>query len=98
MSTFDAAYRFIQAGLAVAILPGEALPRHAADEYGIVAVPLRDAWAERRFAICVRDRGALTLAASHLLDSFAARGLGRCAAVALNYSRSTHALPLLKSP
>jgi len=68
VSTFDAAYRFIQAGLAVAILPGEALPRHAADEYGIVAVPLRDAWAERRFVICVRDRSALTLAASHLLD------------------------------
>ncbi|CAH2920965.1 MAG: Transcriptional regulator, LysR family [uncultured Paraburkholderia sp.] len=68
VSTFDAAYRFIQAGLAVAILPAEALPRHAADEYGIVAVPLREAWAERRFVICVRDRGALTLAASHLLD------------------------------
>lgn len=67
VSTFDAAYRFIQARLAVAILPGEALPRHAADEYGIVAVPLREAWAERRFVICVRDRGALTLAASHLL-------------------------------
>ncbi|CAH2898855.1 MAG: Transcriptional regulator, LysR family [uncultured Paraburkholderia sp.] len=68
VSTFDAAYRFIQAGLAVAILPAEALPRHAADEYGIVAVPLREAWAERRFVICVRDRGALTLATSHLLD------------------------------
>jgi DNA-binding transcriptional LysR family regulator len=68
VSTFDAAYRFIQAGLAVAILPGEALPRHAAEEYGIVAVPLRDAWAERHFVICVRDRSALTLAASHLLD------------------------------
>jgi DNA-binding transcriptional LysR family regulator len=68
VSTFDAAYRFIQAGLAVAILPREALPRHAADEYGIVAVPLRDAWAERRFVICMRDRNALTLTASHLLD------------------------------
>ncbi|MFM0684472.1 LysR substrate-binding domain-containing protein [Paraburkholderia strydomiana] len=68
VSTFDAAYRFIQAGLAVSILPGEALPRHAADEYGIVAVPLREAWAERRFVICVRDRNALTLAASHLLE------------------------------
>ena len=68
VSTFDAAYRFIQAGLAVAILPGEALPRHAADEYGIVAVPLREAWAERRFVICMRDRNALTLTASHLLD------------------------------
>jgi DNA-binding transcriptional LysR family regulator len=68
VSTFDAAYRFIQAGLAVAILPREALPRHAADEYGIVAVPLSEAWAERRFVICMRDRHALTLAASHLLD------------------------------
>jgi DNA-binding transcriptional LysR family regulator len=68
VSTFDAAYRFIQAGLAVAILPSEALPRHAADEYGIVAVPLCEAWAERRFVICMRDRNALTLTASHLLD------------------------------
>jgi hypothetical protein len=31
-------------------------------------VPLREAWAERRFVICVRDRSALTLAASHLLE------------------------------
>jgi hypothetical protein len=30
-------------------------------------VPLREAWAERRFVICMRDRNALTLAASHLL-------------------------------
>ncbi|MFB9125980.1 hypothetical protein ACFFYR_23540 [Paraburkholderia dipogonis] len=52
----------------MAILPREALPRHAADEYGIIAVPLREAWAERRFVICMRDRQALTLAAAHLLD------------------------------
>ncbi|RDK00700.1 LysR family transcriptional regulator [Paraburkholderia lacunae] len=68
VSTFDAAYRFIQAGLAVAILPREAVSRHAADEYGLAVIPLRDAWAQRRFVICMRDRHALTLTATHLLD------------------------------
>lgn len=68
VSTFDAAYRFIQAGLAIAILPLEAVTRIESERSKLAVIPLREAWAERRFVICVRDRGALALPASHLLD------------------------------
>lgn len=85
VSSFDAACRFIEAGLAVSILPLEAVARRggslsASGDGGeggqrgeaarsrIVAVPLHDAWAERRFVICVRERAALTLAAARLVD------------------------------
>jgi DNA-binding transcriptional LysR family regulator len=68
VSTFDAAYRFIQAGLAVAILPREAVSPQAREQYGLAVIPLAEAWAERRFVICVRDRAALTLPASRLIE------------------------------
>lgn len=86
VSSFDAACRFIEAGLAVSILPLEAVARrgggslHASGDSSegdlrgdaarsrIVAIPLHDAWAERRFVICVRERAALTLAAARLVD------------------------------
>lgn len=56
VSTFDAAYRFIQAGLAVAILPREAVNPQVREQYGLAVIPLAEAWAERHFVICVRDR------------------------------------------
>ncbi|GAB3628997.1 LysR family transcriptional regulator [Pandoraea terrae] len=68
VSTIDAAYRFIQAGLAISILPHEAVPGHVLQAYGLAVVPLRDAWAERHFVICMRDREALTAPASRLVD------------------------------
>jgi len=68
VSTFDAAYRFIQAGLAVAILPREALNPQVREQYGLAVIPLAEAWAERHFVICVRDRAALTLPAARLIE------------------------------
>ncbi|TDN61100.1 LysR family transcriptional regulator [Paraburkholderia sp. BL10I2N1] len=68
VSTFDAACRFVQAGLAVSILPGEAVAPHIRQQYGLAVIPLRETWAERRFVICVRDRAALTVPAARLLD------------------------------
>jgi DNA-binding transcriptional LysR family regulator len=68
VSTFDAACRFVQAGLAVSILPGEAVAPHIRRQYGLAVIPLRETWAERRFVICVRDRAALTVPAARLLD------------------------------
>jgi DNA-binding transcriptional LysR family regulator len=68
VSTFDAAYRFVQAGLAVAILPREAVGNVACEQYRLAVIPLDEPWAERRFVICVRDRAALTLPATRLIE------------------------------
>lgn len=84
VSTFDAALRFVQAGLAVAILPHEALARQigtqagaakgvstglsAAASAGLAVIPLSDPWATRRFVICLRERAALSLSAAKLLE------------------------------
>ena len=68
VSTFDAAYRFVQAGLAVAILPREAVGKVACEQYNLAVIPLDEPWAERRFVICVRDRAALTLPATRLIE------------------------------
>jgi DNA-binding transcriptional LysR family regulator len=54
VETVDVARRMVAAGLGVAVLPdGMVVPYQEA--VGIVAVPLRDAWARRAKRICVRD-------------------------------------------
>ena len=67
MSTFDAACRILAADLGIAIVP-----REAADPYvkalGLRMIPLTDAWAERRFVICMRSTEALSATARLLLD------------------------------
>ena len=65
VSTFDAAFRLMQGGRVVAVLPREAVGRSAA-AYGLRAVPLTDAWARRAFVICVRGVAALSPAARRL--------------------------------
>jgi DNA-binding transcriptional LysR family regulator len=57
----------VRAGLGVSIIPREAAASHA-QALGLQVVPLSDAWAKRRFAICYRDRAALPRAAALLLD------------------------------
>jgi len=76
VSTFDAACRFVQAGLAIAVLPREALVRQIGAHTGLTVVPLRDAWAERSFVICLRERAALSLPALKLLDHLLAQQAG----------------------
>jgi DNA-binding transcriptional LysR family regulator len=39
----------------------------------IVTIPLADAWAKRRFAVCFRDRDALSPAAARMVDFLAIR-------------------------
>ena len=55
---FDAALRVVAANLGVSVVPLE-VGRRAAAGAGIELIPLDDAWAERRFAICFRDFAAL---------------------------------------
>ncbi|MET0962366.1 MAG: LysR family transcriptional regulator [Noviherbaspirillum sp.] len=76
VSTFDAAYRFLQLGLGLAVLPAEAVERYS-NMYGLRIIPLSDEWATRHFVICVRRVDALSLPAKRFLDHL----LSRCASV-----------------
>lgn len=67
VSDFEAVLRVVRARLAIGVVPLEvAEPRSA--EFGLRAIPLSDAWAQRGFALCVRDAAALTPAARLLLE------------------------------
>jgi DNA-binding transcriptional LysR family regulator len=65
VSTFDAAFRFIEAGVAVGVFPAEAAERHR-DFYHLKIVKLSDAWTRRRMVLCVRDALSLSPAAGLL--------------------------------
>ena len=67
VSTFDAAYRLVQFGLALAVFPLEAVERYA-ELFDLRVIPLTDDWALGEFVICVRDREALSLSARRLLN------------------------------
>ena len=75
VSTFDAACRNVAAGLGIAIVP-----REAADAYvralGLHMLPLTDAWAVRRFVVCMRSRESLSAAARLLVDYLHERAAG----------------------
>lgn len=72
VSSFDATYRLVQAGLGVAVLPIEAVQRYTA-LFDLRAVPLVDDWATGEFVICVREADSLSLASKRLLNHLLAR-------------------------
>ena len=65
VSSFDAALRVVAAHLGVSVVPLEVGRRSALD---IRVVPIEDAWAERRFAICFRDLESLPPASQRLVE------------------------------
>ena len=67
VSNFDAALRVVRANLAISVVPVE-VAQPFADAYGLCVMPLADAWATRRFAICFRDTQTLPPAAGLLVD------------------------------
>jgi DNA-binding transcriptional LysR family regulator len=71
VSGMDAAARIVAAGLGAAVLPREAVQAQLGS-YGLVLVPLSDAWALRRFVVLSRGDGSLTAAARALLEHLAA--------------------------
>ncbi|ONN71058.1 LysR family transcriptional regulator [Pseudomonas oryzihabitans] len=72
VSSFDAAYRLVQVGLAQTIVPREAVSRYT-ELFGLRLVPLTDPWAQGEIVVCVRDAEALSLSARRLLDHLLAR-------------------------
>jgi DNA-binding transcriptional LysR family regulator len=65
VSNFDAALRVVAANLGVSVVPLEVGGRSAPD---IRMVPISDAWAERRFAICFRELESLQPASQRLVE------------------------------
>lgn len=70
VSTFDAALKVVQAQLGISIVPMEIAAPHART-YNLRVIPLDDAWARRRFAVCFRDMDTLSPAARLLVDFLA---------------------------
>lgn len=72
VSNFEAALRVVRANLAISVVPREVAEPYART-YGLRVLPLTDAWARRRFAICFRDEAGLSAAARllvrHLADT-----------------------------
>ncbi|MEI7297459.1 LysR substrate-binding domain-containing protein [Paraburkholderia tropica] len=67
VSSFDAAFRLIGEGLAIAVLPQEAVQRYAA-MFRLHSIPLTDTWAARNFILCVRSTDDLSPLAARLLN------------------------------
>lgn len=73
VSNFDAALRVVRANLAISVVPVEVASPFAV-LYGLAVIPLTDAWAQRRFALCFRELEALSPAARMLVQHLAAAG------------------------
>ena len=71
VSNFDAALRVVAAELSISVIPLQVFRSNP--KPGLVAIPLSDRWATRRFAICFRDHAALAPAAARMLDFLVAR-------------------------
>jgi DNA-binding transcriptional LysR family regulator len=76
VSSFDAMLRVVAAGLGVGVVPLEVGRRSALD---VRMVPLSDAWAERRFAICFRELEALPPASQRLVEHLQLRAANEAA-------------------
>jgi DNA-binding transcriptional LysR family regulator len=67
VSGFDAVCRMVESGVGVAIVP-ETAARRCRRVMKIGVVGLRDAWARRRLAICVRQLQSLPIGARRLVE------------------------------
>lgn len=67
VSNFDSSFRVVAANLGISVIPMEAA-RSFSSTLDVKLIPLADAWADRRFAICYRTYDALQPAATLLID------------------------------
>jgi DNA-binding transcriptional LysR family regulator len=72
VSNFDAAFRVVAANLAISVIPVEVGGPYAR-LFGVRVIPLTDAWAQRRFAVCFKDMEALQPAVRRMVDHLVAR-------------------------
>ncbi|MCG5075138.1 LysR substrate-binding domain-containing protein [Paraburkholderia tagetis] len=72
VSSFDAAFRVVAAGLGISVVPVEVAETYQ-PALGVKVIKLTDEWAERRFVVCFRNRESLQPAAQRLVDYLAGR-------------------------
>jgi DNA-binding transcriptional LysR family regulator len=72
VSSFDAAFRVVAAGLGISVVPLEVAETYR-PVLGIKIVPLTDAWAQRRFVVCFKNFDALQPAAQRMVDYLESR-------------------------
>jgi DNA-binding transcriptional LysR family regulator len=72
VSSFDAAFRVVAAGLGISVVPVEVAATWQA-VFGLKVIPLVDAWAERRFVVCFKSFDALQPAAQRMVDHLTRR-------------------------
>jgi DNA-binding transcriptional LysR family regulator len=65
--SFEAVCKLVQAGMGIGILP-EAAAHDFAPIMGLRIIRLKDAWADRRILVCVRDVASLSTVGQKLLD------------------------------
>lgn len=70
VSNFDAAFRVVEAGLAISVVPREIAGIYARSQ-SLAVIPLDDPWARRRFALCTRDAEGLAPAAELVMTYLA---------------------------
>lgn len=76
VSNFESALRVVRANLGVSIMPRE-IPASYPGHLGLKIVPLTDRWAQRRFAICYRDKELLPKPAALLVDYLGSLAAGQ---------------------
>ena len=67
VSNFDAAIRVVRADLAISVIPQEVAQAYAGAG-GVRVIPLTDAWAHRKFVLCVKGIEQLSTAARLLAE------------------------------
>jgi DNA-binding transcriptional LysR family regulator len=70
VSTVEAALRVVRSGLGITVVPQE-VAQTLVDALDLVIIPLNDAWAKRRFVVCLQDEKTLSKAAKLLADHLA---------------------------
>ncbi len=74
LRSFEAIARLVEAGVGVSVLPIAALNRTPA--LMVTAIPLTDAWADRRLLVCARSFAALSAHAYRLIDDLRETDIG----------------------
>ena len=72
VSSFDAAFRVVAAGLGISVVPVEVAETYR-PVLGIRVIPLDDAWALRRFIVCFKSFDALQPAAQRMVEHLVER-------------------------
>jgi DNA-binding transcriptional LysR family regulator len=72
VSSFDAAFRVVAAGLGISVVPVEVSATYS-PLLGVQIIPLTDVWAQRRFIVCFKSFDSLQPAAQRMVEHLADR-------------------------